>query len=256
MQPQTRFGSWMIHISLTLVLMTGCARFASIGGKDHFSTGLQPQSIDLHTKAEACRLTAIELAAHEKDEHAIAQFEQAREFDPNIEVAHSLAVLYDRQGRLDAAAREYERAIQESPRNADVHNDFGYFLYSRGDYPAARSTLNQALKIDSQHSKARINLAMVLAAEGSFEAAYNQFEQVLGPSAAHRNIGLLQLRSGNQKDAIAHLQKSAAIDPSLRSDEILANLMPHPTTRGSEIIPVNFEQNHDLLERSQVGGDQ
>lgn len=227
---------------LCLFMMTGCAGLTTpLSHGNPGEDGLRLEAIDQRMQAEACRLTAMELAAHEKDEHAIAQFEQARKLDPNLKgIAHPLAVLYDRQQRLDAAQREYERATTESPRNADVHNDFGYFLYSRGDYANARKQLEQALSLNSEHSKAQINLAMVLAAEGEYEEAFDYFEQALGPAAAHHNVGVLQFRAGNREEALAHLQKSAATDPSLGSAEMLTTLMN--VSDQTEILPVGYSK--------------
>lgn len=243
MKTRTRHHWACITWCYCLMAMTGCslvpmpARVSS-----QTSDGLRLRSIDQQTKAEACRLTALELAAAEKDEHAIAQFEQARQLAPHLQgIAHPLAVLYDRQGRLGAAEREYERAVQESPRNADLLNDYGYFLYSRGDYAQARERLEQAIARNAEHPKARINLAMVFAAEERYEEAFHHFEQALGPAAAHHNIGLLQLRAGRQQEAIAHLQQSATTDPSLRSGELLAALIP-AATADPQIMPVSFEQ--------------
>lgn len=225
------------------MLATGCgltSKAPNVASKK--SDGLRLHAIDQQTKAEACRLTALELAAAEKDEHAIAQFEQARKLAPQMRgIAHPLAVLYDRQGRLDSAQREYERAFKEEPRNADVLNDYGYFLYTRGEYSAARQRLEQAIARNAQHPKARINLAMVLSAEGQFQEAFDQFERALGPAAAHHNIGLLQWRAGNHREAIARFQQSAAADPSLNSAALLATLTSAADTP-SRIVTVGYDE--------------
>jgi hypothetical protein len=63
---------------------SGCAVLhpAALAVKADASNATAPQSIDTKTQAEACRRTAIELAAHEKEDHAIAQLERWRELDP------------------------------------------------------------------------------------------------------------------------------------------------------------------------------
>ena len=61
------------------------------------------------------------------------------------------------------------------------------------------------------------------AAESDFDSAFNQFASVVGPAAAHQNVGLLLLRGGNEERAVAHLSQAASLDPSLRtSHELLA----------------------------------
>lgn len=241
----TQTGNYWACITfhLCLMLTAGCSLTAKAPRvTNQSSEGLRLRSIDQQTKAEACRLTALELAAAERDEHAIAQFEQARQLDPNLKgVAHPLAVLYDRQGRLDAAQREYDRALKEDSRNADVLNDFGYFLYSRGDFAGARQRLEQAIARNAQHPKARINLAMIMAAEERYDEAFVHFEHALGPAAAHHNIGLLKLRSGMQDEGLAHLREASTGDPSLGSANVLATVIGGETNQ-AEILPAGFSR--------------
>ncbi|QDT35397.1 tetratricopeptide repeat protein [Thalassoglobus polymorphus] len=232
-------------VAVLLVTTCGCTGltgYMPIGRSTE--DGLSLRSIDQQTQAEACRLTALELAAHEKDEHAISQFEQARKFDPTIKgIAHPLAVLYDRQGRLDAAQREYAKAIAESPKDADVLNDFGYFLYSRGEPEQAAVKLKRALELQPNHLKAAVNLAMVRAKQGKYDEAFVYFEKAQGPAAAHRNIGLLQLRAGQTESALAHLRKSSVIDPSLGSGELLAALPASSKEAGqSQVLPASYTE--------------
>ena len=226
-----------------LLIQTGCATFTdSLHNTNKQTNRLQLRSIDQQTKAEACRLTAVELASHAKDEHAIAQFEQARKLDPDMEgIAYPLAVLYDRQGRIDAAQREYEQALLELPKNADLRNDFGYFFYSRQMYADAQKQLEQALKLNKNHPKARLNLAMTLASEQQFEQALKQFELALGPAAAHHNIGLILFKAGRKDEALNHLQKAAQIDPSLDSQTLLSTLYENTAGR-SVIIPASYTE--------------
>jgi len=111
------FSKTKLLLMLACILIpTGCVSFKNALPAMSKSTNQLPlRSVDQHTKAEACRLTGLELASHEKDEHAISQLEQAKKLEPELKgVAYPLAVLYDRQGRLDAAQREYERALLES----------------------------------------------------------------------------------------------------------------------------------------------
>lgn len=175
-------------------------------------------------QANVCLQTALQLAASEKDEHAIAQFRKARTLDPELTgIAHPLAVLYDRQGQFSFAEREYLRAMKEGRPSADLLNDFGYFRYSQGALEAATGLLTQAKAMAPDHAQATVNLAMVHAARGDTEAAVELFSQSVGSAAAHQNMGLLLLQQGKKKDALAHFEKASRLDPSM---EIAAALIP------------------------------
>lgn len=217
----------ILGLGLLLVVTSGCAISRDLVSRgDTRGDHVRLKAIDARTQADACRRTAVELASREKDEHAIAQFERARQLDPKISgIAHPLAVLLDRQGRMDAAEREYQRALKESPRNADLFNDYGYFLYNRGDLAEAEHMLERSLELSPTHPKAALNLGMVLARRSDFDGAFRQFEAAVGPAAAHHNVGMLLMKQGREAEAVTHFEQAIQRDPSLtQSSEILAEL--------------------------------
>lgn len=156
------------------------------------------------------------------DDEAITQYLLARSLDPNVKgVAHPLAVLYDRAGRMDAADREYRIAIADQGDNADLLSDYGYFLYSRGRHEEAESTLRTALKKHPAHHQATINLALVVGARGNYDEAQKLFTEAIGPAAALHNIGMLKLRAGDQVGAMENLREATNQDPSLTEARIV-----------------------------------
>lgn len=180
------------------------------------------QQLDL-----AIHLETAELARQRgMDDEAIEQYLAARRIDPQVgEVAHPLAVLYDRAGKADAAEREYRRALEEQPHDADVLCDYGYFLYSRGRIEPAEEMLRGALEQRPGHQQAAINLALVLGSRGQYDESFRLFHSAIGPAAAHHNVGMLKLRSGDRAGAIQDLRTAAKNDPSLgQTREVLAQL--------------------------------
>lgn len=208
---------------LMLLWICGCAMpsstlFSRDTRQNSPHTETEKNSLSHKERANICLQTGLNLAAHQKDDHAIAQMAKARELNPQLKgVAHPLAVLYDRQGRFGLAEQEYQSALQEGKASADLLNDFGYFRYSQGRFAEARTLLTQARKLNPEHSQATTNLAMVLAAEGDFETAYELFSHAVGPAAAHQNIGLLMLKAGRDDEAVVHLESAADRDPSLQT---------------------------------------
>jgi len=160
------------------------------------------------------------------DDEAIAQYLVARSLDPKVKgVAHPLAVLYDRAGKMDAAEREYRLALVEQGDNADLLSDYGYFLYSRGKHDEAESTLRTALKKQPKHHQGTVNLALVVGARGNYDESQRLFTEAMGPAAALHNIGMLKLRAGDRVGAIENLRGASSQDPSLgESREVLAKL--------------------------------
>lgn len=193
-------------------------------------------------KAELCMTTAAELARHGRDEQAINEYLHAREFDAGVKgVAHPLAVLYDRKGMADAAEREYQRALRETPKNADLLNDYGYFLYSRGDLDAAEVTLRKSLKLQPRHPKAPLNLALVLAENGQYDAAIKEFQTAVGEAAAHHNLAVILARHGEKEKAQEQLQLAARLDPSLTQSLEMLSFLNEEFSPGKAILPASLE---------------
>lgn len=150
------------------------------------------------------------------DVEAIAAYEKVRKLQPNQPgVAHALAVLYDRGAMTDAAQREYNKALVESPDDADVLCDYGYFLYCIGDLHRAEQRLRQCLHIDSEHVQGATNLAVVLASGQHYDEAKTLFERAIGSAAAMHNIGLFKMRHGRSEEGRAMIAVAVEQDPSL-----------------------------------------
>lgn len=213
----------MLGFCTCLALCTGCSVIptTALSRWAHEQRAVEVSREEL-LQAEACRAAAEELAMAERDEQAIAQFLRARTLNPAIRrTAHPLAVLYDRQRLLDQAEREYLAALKELPREADVANDYGFFLYSRGEHARAEESLRRALRLQPKHAQARLNLAMVLAAQERFDECYAEFSRAVGPASAHYNTAVLLLRADRHADGLQHLRKALAVDPGLQAARML-----------------------------------
>jgi len=255
---RARSKSWEWNKRWTLLLfaiglwtLCGCQAFSKrtpetaapnelAGGPSRLAT------VNSGQKADVCIATAAELARHGRDEQAIKEYLHAREFDARIKgVAHPLAVLYDRKGMADAAEREYQCALRETPKNADLLNDYGYFLYSRNDLDAAETTLGKALKLQPRHPKAQLNLALVLAERRQYGAAMKEFQAAVGEAAAHHNLAVILARHGEKEKAQEHLQRAARLDPSLAQSREMLSFLSEELSPGKALLPASLEIVND-----------
>jgi Tfp pilus assembly protein PilF len=196
---------------------------------------LSAKELDLALSLETARLAE----AKGMDTEAIDSYTRARRIDPQVSgIAHSLAVLYDRAGRADAAEREYVQAVKETPRSADLLCDYGYFLHTHGRPGEAETQLRQALSLQPGHRQAQVNLALVLGTRGAFDESLRLFTEALGPAAAHHNVGMLRLKAGDRPGAIRDLSLAAARDPSLQETRaVLQSLQGTQLAAGSAPLP-------------------
>ena len=177
---------------------------------------------------EISRETAALAEERGLDEEAITAYLEVRKLDPTaVGVAHRLAVLYDRSGMTDAASREYQAALRESPQNADIQCDYGYFLYSTGRDAEAENSLRESLRLSPEHRQATINLALVIGNQGRYDESLELFTKAIGPAAALHNVGMLKLRAGEMDSARQMLSEASRRDPSIaQSPGVLERLNP------------------------------
>jgi Flp pilus assembly protein TadD len=174
------------------------------------------ESLPPKESAEACRTTADMLAQHGHLEAAVGLYQRARQLnDKQSKVARQLAVLYDQLQMDDKALIEYRRALDEHPKDAELWNDLGYFYLSRGDANRAEGWFRQALQIHPKHQKCQGNLAIALAEQSRYEEAFTVFESLVGPAAAHSNLGVVMARQGKTREAIQSFRKALELDGTL-----------------------------------------
>lgn len=197
---------------LLAVLLTGCAT------PEPIAEGPELPPIQA---AAANLATADDLAAAGYEADAIRQYEQARQRDPSVRVAHRLAVLYDRLARDDRALAEYRRAMTESPDDPGLHNDLGYFYLSRDRPAQAEPLFRRALALDASMQRAWVNLGLCLAAQGRTAEAVEAMDRVLPPEQSRSNAAMVLAREQRFDEARALAVESLSIRPDLAQPRAL-----------------------------------
>ena len=126
------------------------------------------------------------------------------------------------------ALAEYKKALAAAPKDADVQNDFGCYYYRRGNYAEAEPFFRKALSISPEHQQACMNLALVLAHQGHFEESYKAFARVVGPVAAHSNVGVLLAKVGHNDEARQEFRQALALDSTLKQPQAFLVYMDKP----------------------------
>ncbi len=180
-------------------------------------TRAAPSMLPPKKAAEACAVTARQLANQGHPREAVALFQRASELDPRgTRYTHELAVLYDQIDEHDRALAAFRQALQEHSRNADLLNDFGYFHFRRGAWESAEQQFREARKIDPRHERALVNLGTTLGEQGRFQESFEVFETAVGTAAAHSNVGVLLAAHNHRDDARQAFTRAVQLDPSLR----------------------------------------
>jgi len=128
-----------------------------------------------------------------------------------------LAVELMKNKSYDAAASEWNKALEFGPAEPRAHSNLGVALSETGKVDEAIVHYRKALELDPQFSEAFNNLGEALAGKGFVQEAIAQFEKAIkldpDDAVAHGNLGMIFVRTGQKDKAIAHLRKVVEVKP-------------------------------------------
>ncbi len=162
---------------------------------------------------------------------AESHLETALALDSNWAEAHSnlAAVLTQMPGRQQDAVKQYEAALAINPSYAEAHYGLGFLLSldpSRADQ--AIGHYEDALRLRPDYAEAHFGLGTLLInTPGRLADGIDQLEAAVRANpdfaVAHYNLAFALMKSPrhDQAAAVAHLEKAIAINPDLRTPQIV-----------------------------------
>ena len=112
-------------------------------------------------------------------------------------------LLYNAALTNNAAEKEdiYKTTSQLFPSDARAFNNLATLAFQRGDYSAAKSFAEKALKIDAKSADAKANLGLVSIVEGNVAQAENYISQAANASSIQEALGNLHIVQGKYAQA-------------------------------------------------------
>lgn len=147
---------------------------------------------------------------------------------PQVRVLHdsltpkehaTLGQTYEVEGRMELAAREYERALRREPGSVPALVGLGNLAFGRGALEEAEAFYRQALAADPVNAGANNNLAMVyLAQDTNLREAEQLATQALAQSALLQpyvldTIAHIYARQGRYREALTALKNAETLVP-------------------------------------------
>ena len=178
-----------------------------------------------------CVETAKAVAAQGYAVEAIKLYERAETLDPAApSIDAELAALYASVGNHSTAIERYQRCVTRTPEDIELSNNFAWTLMEGGRFDQAISEANRGLQNDGDHARLQTTLAMIHYRQGDHAKALQRFETAHGSSAAHHNLSLLEIDSGNLDSAKGHLRvANQSAEPSSQSEALLTALQKQTT---------------------------
>ena len=185
--------------------------------------GAKALSKKLPSDYTLCVETAKTVAAKGHAVEAIKLYERAESLNPTAPpLDSSLAPLYASLGNHSAAITRYQHCVKQDPNNIDLCNNFAWTLMEAERFPEAIAEATRGLKKDNESQRLQATLAMIHYRQGDHVKALEGFEKAHGSVAAHHNLSLLEIESGNIESAKEHLR--------------IANQSPEPNSQANILL--------------------
>ena len=128
-------------------------------------------------------------------------------------------IVLARQGRLDEAVADFQRAVQTEPENALAHDNLGLALILQGKLDEAIACCRRAVELKPDFAEAYSNLGRAWMGQGRIEEALACFRRSLavkpGFAEAHNRMGLALQSQGKREQAAASFRAALQSNPAL-----------------------------------------
>jgi tetratricopeptide (TPR) repeat protein len=190
----------------------------------HLSEG--PEAGSLATLRN--RALALELLG--RNDEALEALGKAEELDPDdLQVTLARGILFLKSGKAAEATEAFRRYRQASP--SEKSPSAMYFAFAilaaaaAGDVPQAIRIGREGLTLYPASCPVLVNLGLVLERAGEMDAAEALYLRAVQrsspPPQAHKNLGDLAYRRGDEAGARAHYERAVKLNPALGDDTYL-----------------------------------
>ena len=158
------------------------------------------------------------LPPRESSSKAKAAVHKALEIDNNLGEAHAtlahLHFVYDWDWA--GAQKEFNRALELSPRSSEVHDLYAIYLSAMGSQDEAVAEIEKAHALDPVSQPANTVLGFVYLLAHRFDKAIEQLQKTLvlypGSAIDHNNLGICYEHKGRYQEAVEEYLKSDEIE--------------------------------------------
>jgi len=153
-----------------------------------------------------------------RNEEALQTIEEM--FSRGTQVGEILGLqawIYNRMGRLELARKSLEQAIAADPDAVEHYLDLSMVHARRGDYEAALAVLRRAADRGIKGDKLEVQIGLVYQVGGRNVQAEQQYRQTIEAhpenAAAYLALASLLLSTGREEDAVRLLARAAEVLP-------------------------------------------
>jgi tetratricopeptide (TPR) repeat protein/peroxiredoxin len=130
---------------------------------------------------------------------------------------NNLGILSAREGKLDAAIQQFQRALQIDPEHSIALQNLGSAYRQKKNWPAAKQALERSLALNPDDAEANYSLGMVYAQQNDAQQAYAYLQKALAARPVYpealNNLGILYLHERQPEKAMHSFEECIRVAP-------------------------------------------
>ena len=158
-----------------------------------------------------------------RHEEALDLYRSAVEIEPDYAPAHgAMGVILLAMRRHDEAIDAMQRAVTlapDSPQAPGLHASLGKAARETGRIEMAARYYERALQSDPRYTDALLGLALVRFRQQRYDQARPLLQTIIemepGHALAHANMGVALYHLGHEREAVESIDRALALDPTL-----------------------------------------
>ena len=155
-----------------------------------------------------------------------------------------LARLYEKQGNLQVAVEQYQKAAQLYPQDARLWFGLGMTFGKLKQWDQAVAALKRATELEPTNMDYASNYGWCLARCERDEESWNVFRRHCGDEKAYYRLALMAKHLGKNEHSKQYLTMALQMDPQLaEASDLLASLERPTVTKDAEgpaVVPAGF----------------
>jgi tetratricopeptide (TPR) repeat protein len=161
--------------------------------------------------------------AHERDDRARDEFEQAARIDPKLPFVHYfLGTVYRHRNDLESAKQEFVKDTAIEPDVAYDYEQLGIVCYALGQVPEAERSFKEALRLDASLGTSDYGLAKIYRQQGKYAEALHALEAAGAIDARSASVHYLRgqvfFAMGRRAEAKPEFAEAARLQKATRDE--------------------------------------
>lgn len=152
-------------------------------------------------------------------DEAVSEFEKALGVRDHARIRSNLGATLVKLGRMKEAEDQFHKAMQLDPGDAEPWFGLGILYATLGETNKALTAYERAIDLNPKYVAAYTNRGSYLLEIGRVSDAKADFEKAIAIdnyfAQAHQNLGVLELQQGDNDAALKELQIAADLQPRL-----------------------------------------